>query len=80
MLFQILWTLERFATQVTLMRLQGYVNTDVRGDMVAFDRGRSTRAPLASEVEVVSTLAAYMALADVFLDLLSVSHTLTSNW
>lgn len=62
------------------MRLQRHMDADVRGDMVAFDRGRATRAPLASEIQIVGALAADMTLANMFLDLLSASHTLTFNW
>ena len=68
MLLQILWALERFATEVTLVRLQGYVNADVRGDVVTLDGGGATCAPLTGQVEVVGALAADMAFADVVLE------------
>ena len=37
MLLQILRTLEGLATELASMRFQGYVDSDVRGDVVAFD-------------------------------------------
>lgn len=41
--------------------------SNVGGDVVALDSGGSTLAPSAGEVQVVSGLAADMALADVLL-------------
>ena len=49
------------------MRLQRYVNTDVRCDVVAFHNGDATGTPGTSEVEIVGTLATDMVLANVFL-------------
>lgn len=66
-LLQILRTLERLATKFALVRLQGDMDTDVRGDMVALDSLRAAVAPLASQAKVVCALAANMAFADVFL-------------
>lgn len=43
------------------------MDTDVRGDMVAFDSGCAATTPLAGQVEVVGGLAADMAFADMFL-------------
>jgi hypothetical protein len=62
-LFQVLWSLEGFATQVTFVRLERHVHSDVRGDMIALDRGSSTIAPLTSQVEVVGRLPANMSFA-----------------
>jgi hypothetical protein len=67
MLLQILWALERLAAEVALVRLEGDVNADGRGDVVALDGGRSARAPLACQVEVVGALTPDMAFADVVL-------------
>ena len=66
-LLQILWALERLAAEVTLIRLERDVDSNVRGDVVALDGGGSARAPLAGKIEVVGALATDMALADVVL-------------
>jgi hypothetical protein len=66
-LFQILGTLESLAAKVALVRLQGDVDTDVRGDVVTLDGGGAAVAPLAGQVQVVCALATNMALADVVL-------------
>ena len=66
-LLQILRPLEGLATEFTLVGLQGYVDANVRGDVVAPDCGGVASAPLASQVQVIGALAANMTLADVFL-------------
>jgi hypothetical protein len=66
-LFQILGTLESLAAEVALVRLQGDVDTDVRGDVVTLDGGGAAVAPLTGQVQVVCALATNMALADVVL-------------
>lgn len=71
MLLQILRTLEGLAAEVTLMWLEGNVDSDVRGNVVALDGGGPARAPLAGQVEVVGALATDMAFADVVLRVLS---------
>lgn len=38
-LLQVLRTLEGLAAELTLVRLKGHVDTDVRGDVVSLDRG-----------------------------------------
>jgi hypothetical protein len=43
------------------------MDSDVRGDVVALDRGGAALAPGAGQVQVVRRLAANMALADMFL-------------
>ena len=48
MLLPILGTLEGLAAEVTLVRLQGDVDTNVRGNMVTLNSGDSTLPPLAS--------------------------------
>ena len=73
MLLKILWTLECFATEVALVRLQGYVNADVRGDVVTLDGGGATCAPLTGQVEVVGALATDVAFAYVVLNVLLAS-------
>ena len=62
MLLKILRPLEGLSTKVASMRFQGYVNTNVRGDVVPFDHRYTTATPGASEVEVVGTLAPDMSL------------------
>jgi len=67
MLLQVLGTLEGFATEVALVRLQGDVDSDVRGDVVTLDGRSTTVAPLTGQIEVVGALTANMALAHVIL-------------
>jgi hypothetical protein len=67
MLLQVLGTLEGFAAEVALVRLQGNVDSDVGGDVVALDCRSTTVAPLTRKVEVVGALAADMALAHMVL-------------
>lgn len=66
-LFEILGALESFPTEVALVRLQRDVNPDVRGDVVPLDSGGAAVTPLAGQVQIVSALAANMALANVIL-------------
>lgn len=66
-LLQILRTLEGLSAEVTLVWLEGNVNADVRGDVVALDRCGPARIPLASQVEVVGALPANMSLTNVVL-------------
>ena len=68
MLLEVLWALECFATEVALVRLQGHMDANVRGDVVTLDGGGATCAPLTSQVEVVGALATDMAFAYVILD------------
>ena len=72
MFLEILWTLEGLAAEFALVRLERDVDSDVRGDVIALDRGRSTLAPLAGQVEIVRRLTTNMALADMFLDVVSI--------
>ena len=64
---QVLRTLECFSTEFTFVWLQGNVDSNMGGDVVAFDRRGATSAPSASEIEVVCALAADMAIANVLL-------------
>lgn len=66
-LLEILRALEGLLAKVALVRLQGNVDADVRGDVVALDGRGAAVAPLALEVEVVCALAADMLVADVLL-------------
>ena len=67
MFLQILRALESFATKVALVRLERNMDTDVRGDVVAFNGGSVALAPCTGQIEVVSRLAANMAFADMLL-------------
>jgi hypothetical protein len=66
-LLQILRTLESLATEVALVRLERYMDSNVRGDVITLDGGSVASTPLARQVQVVSAFASNMALADVFL-------------
>jgi hypothetical protein len=68
MLLEILGTFECFATELALVGLEWNVDTDVGGDVVAFDCGRPALTPSAGQIEVVCRLTTNMALADVFLN------------
>jgi hypothetical protein len=74
MFLKILGTFESFAAKIAFMRLQGHMDANVRGDVVALYGGGAAVAPLAGQVQVVSTFAAYMALADVILEGISSDH------
>jgi hypothetical protein len=67
MLLEILGALERLAAEVALVRLEGHMDADVGGNVVALDGGGAALVPLAGEVQVVGALAANVLLADVFL-------------
>jgi len=67
MFLQILGALKGLSTEIALMRLERHMHTNVRGDVVALDSGSIARPPLASQVQVIGTLATDMALANVFL-------------
>jgi hypothetical protein len=67
MFLEILRTLEGFAAEFALVRLERNVNADVGGDVVALDGRGSALAPLAGQVEVVGRFATNVALADMFL-------------
>jgi hypothetical protein len=67
MLLQILGTLESLATEITLVRLERHMHTNVGSDVVALDSGGVAGSPLTSQVQVVGALATDMAFANVFL-------------
>lgn len=52
-LLQILGTLKCLATKVALVGLQGNVDTDMRGDVIALDRSGAARPPSTGEAKVV---------------------------
>lgn len=68
MLLQVLRPLEAFAAHVTFVRLQGHMDPDVRGDVISLDSSGAAGIPLASEAEVVGTLATNMTITNVFLE------------
>jgi hypothetical protein len=71
MLLEILGALEGLATEVTFVRLQRHVDSDVRSNVVTLDGGGSARVPSASEVQVVCALSSDMLLTDMFKEGLS---------
>lgn len=66
MLLQILRTLEGLPTEVTFVRLQRNVDSDVGSDMITLDSGSSARVPSTGEVQVICALSSDMFLADMF--------------
>lgn len=68
MFLEILWSLEGLAAEATSMRLQGNMNSNVRGDVVTLDGSSTTSAPPTDEIEVIRTLATDMTLADMILE------------
>lgn len=78
MFLQVLGSLEGFATKITLMRLQRYVNANVRGNVVTLDRGGMAAPPRTGEAEIVGALASHMTLTDMFLETLGVSMMLAT--
>lgn len=67
MFFQILRTLEALAAELTLVRLERNMDSDVGGDVVTLDSSRAARIPLAGKVQVVGALAANMSFTYVFI-------------
>lgn len=53
MFLQILWSLECFSAELALVWLQWDMNSNMRGDMIAFDSCGSTLTPGAGQVEIV---------------------------
>lgn len=74
MLLQILRTLEGLSTEVTFVRLQRNVDSDVGSDMITLDSGSSARVPSTGEVQVICALSSDMFLADMFLTTISLAH------
>lgn len=67
MLLQVLGALERLATELALVRLEGNMNSDMRSNMVALHSSGATRVPVACEIQIVCALTTNMALTDVVL-------------
>ena len=66
-LLQILRPLEGLAAEVAPMRLQRYMNADMRRDVVALHNCDATGTPGTSEVKIIGTFTTDVALANVFL-------------
>ena len=71
MLLQVLRALELLAAELALVGLEGDVNANVRGDVVALDGLGGAAVPRTDEVEIIGALAADVGLADMFLALVS---------
>lgn len=67
MFLEVLRAFEGFATEFTFVWFQGNVDSDVRGDVIAFDRRGAAATPLTRQVEIVGALAADVSFADMFL-------------
>lgn len=67
MFLEILGSLEGFAAEFAFVWFPVNMDSNMRGDVVAFDGGGVAVIPLAGQVQVVGTLAAYMSFAEVFL-------------
>jgi len=67
-LLEILGTLESLATELALVRLQGHMDSDVGGNMIALDCGGTALTPCAGEIEVISRLATNMAFTNMFIE------------
>ena len=67
MLLEILRPLESLTTELASMRLEWYMNTDVRGDVIALYDSDTTVRPCASQVKIVGAFATNVGLADVVL-------------
>ena len=68
MFLEILRALERLSAEFASMRLEGDVDANVGGDMVAFDDGDMAVPPCALEIEVVCAFSSYMTVAHMLLN------------
>lgn len=64
-LLEVLGAFKTLIADLTRMRLERDMDTEVRGDMVAFGTGRIAVLPKASEREVISRLASDMVVTEV---------------
>ena len=72
MFFQVLRTLERLSTEVALVGFEWHMDSDVRGDVVAFDGGCVALSPCTGQIQVVGGFAADMTLAHMLLTIVSI--------
>lgn len=68
MFFQVLRTLEGLTTEVTFVRLQWDVDSNVRGNVVTLHSGGAALIPATREIEVICALTTHVLLANVFLN------------
>ena len=83
MLLQILRPLEGFTAELTAMRLQRYMNSDVRGYVISLDGGGPTSPPRTRQAQIVRALSAHMDIAEMVLQshLVSVKlHQVAKSW
>jgi hypothetical protein len=66
-LLQILWSLEGFAAEITLVRLEWDVHSNMRSDVITLHSSSPAVAPLTCEVQVIGAFAADMALTNMVL-------------
>jgi hypothetical protein len=66
-LLQVLRTLEGLSAEITFVRLERDVDSDVRGDVVALDCGGTALIPATGKVQVIGALPSDMLFADVVL-------------
>lgn len=74
-LLQVLRTLEGLSAKVTFMRLQGDMDANMGGDVVALDGGSPAIPPATSQVQVIRAFATYVTLADMLLVFEEVSQS-----
>jgi hypothetical protein len=67
-----LGTLEALPAEITLMWLEGDMDSNMRSNMVALDCSGPTKVPPTGKVQVVCALSTDMALADVILGEMSI--------
>jgi hypothetical protein len=67
MLLQVLRTLEGLATETALVRFEGDMDSDVRGDMITFDGAGVASFPATDEIQVIGALASDMSFTEMFL-------------
>jgi hypothetical protein len=67
MFLEILRTLEGLATEFAFVWFQGNMDSNVRGDVVAFDGCRTAATPLTGQIEVVGALTADVSFTDMLL-------------
>lgn len=68
MFLQVLGTLEALATEVTLVRLEGNMDTNVRGNVITLDGCCAAIVPATGQVQIISALATDMTLTDVIIE------------
>ena len=75
MFLEVLRALESLAAEFAPVRLQGNMDPDVRGDVVAFDHCNVAVTPCALQVEVICAFASDVSVADVLLLMSALGHT-----